>query len=163
MDFNYRYNTRSNKTRIVKTPGGELRLLHLKKKASAPKCGDCGIKLPGVSTLFYALDIWTSRWNWIVHDGWELEKTASIFTRGFASMVADKICLDPRPPSPRVLPDLPPQEERQPCLRWLPLRRLRQGSHCPRVPDRGAEDREEGPQGVSGEGWQALNGVTIRC
>lgn len=46
----YRYNTRSNKVRIVKTPGGELRYLHLKKKGTAPKCGDCGIKLPGVST-----------------------------------------------------------------------------------------------------------------
>jgi large subunit ribosomal protein L34e len=44
-----RYNTRSNKVRIVKTPGGELRYLHLKKKGTAPKCGDCGIKLPGVS------------------------------------------------------------------------------------------------------------------
>ena len=45
----YRYNTRSNKVRIIKTPGGELRYLHLKKKGTAPKCGDCGIKLPGVS------------------------------------------------------------------------------------------------------------------
>ncbi|KAJ5500091.1 hypothetical protein N7453_009142 [Penicillium expansum] len=44
------YNTRSNKVRIIKTPGGELRYLHLKKKGTAPKCGDCGIKLPGVST-----------------------------------------------------------------------------------------------------------------
>lgn len=44
-----RYNTRSNKVRIIKTPGGELRYLHLKKKGTAPKCGDCGIKLPGVS------------------------------------------------------------------------------------------------------------------
>ncbi|KAK1147482.1 60S ribosomal protein L34B [Aspergillus melleus] len=43
------YNTRSNKVRIVKTPGGELRYLHIKKKGTAPKCGDCGIKLPGVS------------------------------------------------------------------------------------------------------------------
>ena len=42
------YNTRSNKVRVVKTPGGELRYLHLKKKGTAPKCGDCGIKLPGV-------------------------------------------------------------------------------------------------------------------
>lgn len=47
--MSYRYNTRSNKTRIVKTPGGELRLLHIKKRGTAPKCGDCGAKLPGVS------------------------------------------------------------------------------------------------------------------
>ena len=48
--FSYRYNSRSNKVRVVKTPGGELRYLHIKKKGTAPKCGDCGIKLPGVST-----------------------------------------------------------------------------------------------------------------
>ncbi|OJJ38972.1 hypothetical protein ASPWEDRAFT_36680 [Aspergillus wentii DTO 134E9] len=49
--FLYRYNTRSNQVRIVKTPGGELRYLHIKKKGTAPKCGDCGIKLPGVPAL----------------------------------------------------------------------------------------------------------------
>jgi len=32
------YNTKSNKARIVKTPGGELRYLHIKKKASPVKC-----------------------------------------------------------------------------------------------------------------------------
>ncbi|EAW11482.1 60S ribosomal eL34 domain-containing protein [Aspergillus clavatus NRRL 1] len=47
----YRYNTRSNKVRIIKTPGGELRYLHIKKKGTAPKCGDCGIKLPGIPAL----------------------------------------------------------------------------------------------------------------
>jgi len=45
------YNTTSNRTRIVKTPGGELRALHIKKRGTAPKCGDCGSKLPGVSHL----------------------------------------------------------------------------------------------------------------
>jgi len=45
------YNTRSNKVRIIKTPGGNLRYLHIKKKGTAPKCGDCGIKLPGVPAL----------------------------------------------------------------------------------------------------------------
>lgn len=43
------YNTRSNRVRIIKTPGGKLRYLHIKKRGSPPKCGDCGIKLPGVS------------------------------------------------------------------------------------------------------------------
>jgi ribosomal protein L34E len=47
-----RYNTRSNKVRVVKTPGGALRYLHIKKAGTAPKCGDCGIKLPGVSGLY---------------------------------------------------------------------------------------------------------------
>ncbi|KAI1367733.1 ribosomal protein L34e-domain-containing protein [Xylaria arbuscula] len=45
------YNSRSNKTRIVRTPGGELRTLHIPKRGSAPKCGDCGIKLPGIPAL----------------------------------------------------------------------------------------------------------------
>lgn len=43
------YNTRSNRTRVIKTPGGDLRVLHIKKRGTAPKCGDCGSKLPGVS------------------------------------------------------------------------------------------------------------------
>ncbi|KAH7030212.1 ribosomal protein L34Ae [Macrophomina phaseolina] len=41
------YNTRSNKVRVIKTPGGQLRYLHIKKKGTAPKCGDCGSKLAG--------------------------------------------------------------------------------------------------------------------
>ncbi|KAL8797059.1 MAG: hypothetical protein Q9195_000830 [Heterodermia aff. obscurata] len=44
------YNTRSNKVRVIKTPGGKLRYQHVKKRGSPPKCGDCGIKLPGVSS-----------------------------------------------------------------------------------------------------------------
>ena len=42
------YNTTSNRRRIVKTPGGKLVYHHLKKLPTAPKCGDCGIALPGV-------------------------------------------------------------------------------------------------------------------
>ncbi|TGJ82034.1 hypothetical protein E0Z10_g6741 [Xylaria hypoxylon] len=45
------YNTTSNKTRIIRTPGGKLRTLNIKKAGTAPKCGDCGIKLPGVPAL----------------------------------------------------------------------------------------------------------------
>ncbi|KAH8162771.1 hypothetical protein CIB48_g5491 [Xylaria polymorpha] len=45
------YNTKSNKTRIIRTPGGELRTLNIKKAGTAPKCGDCGIKLPGIPAL----------------------------------------------------------------------------------------------------------------
>ncbi|KAI5286786.1 60S ribosomal protein L34, partial [Ascosphaera aggregata] len=41
------YNTRSNGVRIIKTPGGNLRYLHIQKKGTAPKCGDCGCKLQG--------------------------------------------------------------------------------------------------------------------
>ncbi|KAK1767409.1 ribosomal protein L34Ae [Phialemonium atrogriseum] len=42
------YNTKSQRTRMVRTPGGDLRLLHISKKASRPKCGDCGSALPGI-------------------------------------------------------------------------------------------------------------------
>ncbi|KAJ4520085.1 60S ribosomal protein L34B [Exophiala dermatitidis] len=45
------YNTTSNNARVIKTPGGKLRLLHIKKRGTAPKCGDCGVKLPGVPAL----------------------------------------------------------------------------------------------------------------
>ena len=43
-----RYNTVSNKVRVIRTPGGEHRYLHIKKRGTSPKCGDCGVKLPGV-------------------------------------------------------------------------------------------------------------------
>ncbi|KAG2173586.1 hypothetical protein NQZ79_g1311 [Umbelopsis isabellina] len=45
------YNTRSNRTRVVKTPGGKLNLQYEKKPAKAPRCGDCGDKLAGVIAL----------------------------------------------------------------------------------------------------------------
>ncbi|KAK7680079.1 60S ribosomal protein L34B [Cerrena zonata] len=45
------YNTRSNKIKVVKTPGGKLVAQHLKKQATRPKCGDCGNVLAGISTL----------------------------------------------------------------------------------------------------------------
>lgn len=45
------YNTRSNRVKIVKTPGGNLRYLHVKKTAGTPKCGDCGRQLQGVPAL----------------------------------------------------------------------------------------------------------------
>eukprot|EP00421_Protoceratium_reticulatum_P040655 CAMPEP_0168434744 /NCGR_PEP_ID=MMETSP0228-20121227/40061_1 /TAXON_ID=133427 /ORGANISM="Protoceratium reticulatum, Strain CCCM 535 (=CCMP 1889)" /LENGTH=49 /DNA_ID= /DNA_START= /DNA_END= /DNA_ORIENTATION= len=37
-----RYNTKSNRQRVIKTPGGKLTLQHVKKKAKGPHCGDCG-------------------------------------------------------------------------------------------------------------------------
>merc|ERR1712230_81693 len=45
------YNTSSNRRRIIKTPGGQLRYLHISKPATAPKCGDCHIALPGIKAL----------------------------------------------------------------------------------------------------------------
>ncbi|KAJ1945409.1 60S ribosomal protein L34B [Linderina macrospora] len=45
------YNTRSNRVRMSKTPGGNLRLLHVKKPAKGPRCGDCGAALAGIPAL----------------------------------------------------------------------------------------------------------------
>lgn len=33
-----------------KTPGGRLVYLYVKKRGTAPKCGDCGSKMNGVSS-----------------------------------------------------------------------------------------------------------------
>jgi len=45
------YNTRSNRVKIIKTPGGDLRYLHEGKPGKAPKCGDCELRLPGIPAL----------------------------------------------------------------------------------------------------------------
>ncbi|KAK7202819.1 60S ribosomal protein L34 [Myxozyma melibiosi] len=45
------YNTRSNKVKVVKTPGGKLVYQHVKKIASKPKCGGCEHFLPGIPAL----------------------------------------------------------------------------------------------------------------
>ena len=46
-----RYNTKSNKQRIHRTPGGKLVFQLIKKKAKGPKCGDCGKSIIGVPRL----------------------------------------------------------------------------------------------------------------
>merc|ERR1712188_242319 len=45
------YNTRSNRRRVVKTPGGKLVYQYTSKTASVPKCGDCGTDIQGVPAL----------------------------------------------------------------------------------------------------------------
>mmetsp|Transcript_1462 Transcript_1462/g.2095 ORF Transcript_1462/g.2095 Transcript_1462/m.2095 type:complete len:127 (-) Transcript_1462:163-543(-) len=47
------YATKSNKTRVLKTPGGKLAIQYTKKQASGPKCGEpsCGLRLPGIPRL----------------------------------------------------------------------------------------------------------------
>ncbi|WBW74810.1 60S ribosomal protein L34 [Schizosaccharomyces osmophilus] len=45
------YNTRSNKTRIIKTPGNKVRNLHIKKLGTIPRCGDTGVPLQGIPAL----------------------------------------------------------------------------------------------------------------
>jgi len=45
------YNTKSNRIKIVKTPGGKLVAQYIKKRAHGPACGDCGTRLPGIPAL----------------------------------------------------------------------------------------------------------------
>jgi hypothetical protein len=56
------YNTKSNRRRVVKTPGGKLVYQHLKKLATAPKCGDCGVALPGVSKYALLFELLWAYW-----------------------------------------------------------------------------------------------------
>merc|ERR1719327_1845798 len=46
-----RYNTKSNKQRTLRTPGGRLVFQIVKKKAKGPACGDCGKRLIGLPRL----------------------------------------------------------------------------------------------------------------
>merc|ERR1711933_104436 len=46
-----RYNTKSNKVRLLRTPGGRLVNQVVKKKAKGPSCGDCGKRLIGIPAL----------------------------------------------------------------------------------------------------------------
>ncbi|EDO38420.1 predicted protein [Nematostella vectensis] len=45
------YNTKSNRRRVSKTPGGRLVYLYTKKQGKVPKCGDCKKKLQGLPAM----------------------------------------------------------------------------------------------------------------
>lgn len=91
------YATRSNRTKIVKTPGGKLTYIYIDKKAGAPKCGDCGVALSGV----------------------RFPRMCVHYT-DFFSPFLDPLC------SPFQAPrNVPKQEVRQPCLWWFSMRYLR--------------------------------------
>lgn len=45
------YNTKSNKVRLSKTPGGKLVYLYAKKKTNPTICGDCKEPLRGVPAV----------------------------------------------------------------------------------------------------------------
>ena len=45
------FNTKSNKTKVVKTPGGRLTVHVVKKASKGPRCGDCKCKIIGVPAL----------------------------------------------------------------------------------------------------------------
>ncbi|KAI1714461.1 ribosomal protein l34e domain-containing protein [Ditylenchus destructor] len=42
------YNTKSNKVKVSKTPGGRNVVLYRKKIGKVPKCGDTGVRLRGI-------------------------------------------------------------------------------------------------------------------
>ena len=90
------YNTTSSRRRVVKTPGGKLVYHHLKKLATAPKCGDCGIALPGVCPRF-----------------------TPPFTHLFDEWC---FCAGPRSPPPSVRHDLEDEEDCPPGVRRLTMR-----------------------------------------
>ncbi|GAB1604686.1 60S ribosomal protein L34-like [Argonauta hians] len=43
------YNTKSNRRKVSKTPGGKLVYLYVKKLGTIPKCGDCKEPLRGIT------------------------------------------------------------------------------------------------------------------
>lgn len=45
------YNTKSNKVRPVRTPGGRLAAGKIKKTTKGPRCPDCKSSLPGIKHL----------------------------------------------------------------------------------------------------------------
>ncbi|KAL0584085.1 hypothetical protein ABG067_006075 [Albugo candida] len=45
------YATKSNKIKVIKTPGGKLTAQYRKKRASGPSCGDCKQSLKGIAHL----------------------------------------------------------------------------------------------------------------
>ena len=45
------YNTKTNKVRPVKTPGGKLVARYIAKKGTAPKCAETGKPLAGIPAL----------------------------------------------------------------------------------------------------------------
>ncbi|KAL8675675.1 MAG: hypothetical protein Q9224_007418, partial [Gallowayella concinna] len=127
------YNTRSNKVRVIKTPGGKLQYQHLKKRGSPPKCGDCGIKLPGVRPKRKSFESF--------HYGHELWKMALMYSCHSG----------PGSPTSRIRHHLPTQENSTARLWWIKMCELRERQSCTGVSHRRAKDCEEGAQGKPAE------------
>ncbi|KAM3275609.1 hypothetical protein ACQJBY_044148 [Aegilops geniculata] len=54
------YATKSNQTRVVKTPGGKLVYQYTKKRASGPKCPVTGKKIQGQYSI--SQFVWWMSW-----------------------------------------------------------------------------------------------------
>ena len=124
------YNTRSNKVRVIKTPGGKLRYQHLKKRGSPPKCGDCGTKLPGVSHPTLAPP---SRWAICFY----LERLYQTYFRNDTQKKVLKpgSITDPSPPPSRICQNFQTQEDRPESLWRIEVFRLCERSGCAGVSD----------------------------
>lgn len=138
------YNTTSNRRRVVKTPGGVLVYHHIKKLATAPKCGDCGSKLAGVRLLSFST---SDELNFDGYMGWVLcgAMTVCRWIRHGLGNRMDKwmglticgILLDGRSadtgscssPTP-IRHHLQDPEVRQQGIRWLAVRDLRTFEVC---------------------------------
>lgn len=55
------YNTKSNRIRTVRTPGGKLAVQIIPKLGTVPKCGDTGAKLHGIKRLRPLERKWTPK------------------------------------------------------------------------------------------------------
>ncbi len=146
------YNTTSNRRRVVKTPGGKLVYHHLKKPASGPKCGDCGVGLPGVG----------------------LNHTITKTNAYVISCLCARI--DSCPPTSPVCHHLQTSEDYLPCVRRLTVWLLCEvtvsissnlhvqqvptiSQYPPCVPGGGGEDCEEGHQ-VAAEDCPKINDLS---
>lgn len=93
----------------MKTPGGKLVYQHLKKLATSPKCGDCGIALPGVSPSISA---------------------SSMLLILLRSLV---LHIGPRAPSSSICDDFQAPKDCTTGIWWQQVWRLREATVCPRL------------------------------
>ena len=104
-------------------------------------------------------------WNWFfgkVYGFWIVSLENRV---GLRLMSCANICLfsDPSSPTSRILPNLPPKEDRSACLRRIKMCQLCPGSYRSGFLDWGAEDCQEGAQGIStSANEEALRGVRCR-
>ncbi|KAI9821050.1 MAG: 60S ribosomal protein L34 [Pycnora praestabilis] len=130
------YNTRSNKVRVIKTPGGQLRYLHIKKKGSPPKCGDCGIKLPGVSGQSISRSGNTRNGHGIVNatelgDRYTWKKEEHLTSkRGDGRYIAQNGRLEDQSQRNSLIPALRPREYAQISRPKKTVQRAYGGSRC---------------------------------
>jgi ribosomal protein L34E len=152
------YNTKSNRTRVIKTPGGKTRLLHIKKPGTVPKCGDCGSKLSGVSgSNFDIASHGKQQWHRLRLEGcgqwgrrWRFKPATTHAVAPLRVSIAANThtpCArqhplsllthhpaDPRPPPPRVRPGVEAHEDGPARVRRFPVRQLRARQDRARLP-----------------------------